>query len=65
MRKEEKAKNGQTIRTESGPDRSSFMQGDAEALSGRAFKGGPKDVSHSLSGAGGAVSYNDTPARKR
>ena len=54
MRKEEKAHFGQTIRTETGPDRSSH-KAEGEALTGKPMKGGPTDLSHSLT----AGSYND------
>lgn len=64
MRKEESAHFGQKIRTETGPDRSSFMKNDAEALSGRTFKGGPRDLSHSLSGTS-VQNYNDVPPKRR
>jgi|GEM_PF-2405502 hypothetical protein len=64
MRKEESAHFGQKIRTETGPDRSSFMKNDSEALVGRSFKGGPRDLSHSLSGTS-VQNYNDVPAKKR
>jgi hypothetical protein len=59
MRKEMKAHFGQTIVTESGPDRSSHQINANEALMGRSMKGSPTDVSHSLSGAGDVVTYND------
>lgn len=65
MRKEESAHFGQKIRTESGVDRSSHMKNDAESVSGRSFGGGPRDVSHSLTGAGQVSNYNDVPAKKR
>ena len=50
MRKEEKAQNGQTIRTESGPDRSSHKINNDEALSGRKMRGGVDNLDHSISG---------------
>lgn len=50
MRKNESARSGQTVRTESGPDKSSHKLGDGW----KKMKGGPADVSHSLSGAGKA-----------
>lgn len=65
MRKEESAHFGQKLRTESGVDRSSHMKNDAEAVSGRSFGGGPRNTSHSLSGAGEVVNYNNVPAKKR
>ena len=55
MRKEEKAHWGQTIRTESGPDKSSHKATGDEAMMGKPLKGGPTDLSHSLT----AGSYND------
>lgn len=55
MRKEEKAHFGQKIRTDSGPDRSSHKVDANEALMGRKMKGGPTDLSRSLT----AGSYND------
>ena len=60
MKKEEKAHHGQTIRTESGPDKSSYHVNKNEALMGRSMKGGPTDVSHSLSGAGEVVTDNES-----
>lgn len=48
MRKEEKAHFGQSIRTESGPDRSSHKVDANEALMGRKMKGGPTDLSRSM-----------------
>lgn len=48
MRKEEKAHFGQSIRTESGPDRSSHKVNMDEALMGRKMKGGPTDLSRSM-----------------
>ena len=59
MRKTEKAHFGQTIVTETSPDRSSHNVNANEALMGKSMKGGPTDVSHSLSGAGDVVTYND------
>jgi hypothetical protein len=57
MRKNEKAARGQNLRTETSPDRSSYKQNNNEALMGKKCKGGPRDVGHSLSGAGSAVDY--------
>lgn len=51
----EKAHFGQTIRTETSPDRSSHKVNAKEALEGRKMGGGPTDLSHSLT----AGSYND------
>jgi len=50
MRKNEKAHMGQTIRTETSPDRSSHKGKSDEALMGRSMRGGPTDLSHSLKG---------------
>ncbi len=50
MRKEEKAHNGQTIRTETGPDRSSHKVDENKALMGNKMRGGVTDLSHSISG---------------
>lgn len=47
MRDSEKAARGQTIMSETSPDRSTD-KADREALHGRPFKGGPQDMSHSL-----------------
>ena len=55
MRKEESAHWGQKIRTEVAPDKSSHKVNMNEAMEGRAMKGGPTDVSHSLN----AGAYND------
>lgn len=57
MRKEEAAHMGQKIRTETSPDRSSHKVNADEALCGRKMKGGPTDVSHSLTGAGEVKTY--------
>jgi hypothetical protein len=62
MRKDESAARGQTIRTEGGVDRSSDKRGMDEAIMGRAMKGGPTDLSSTLSGAG---SYNDKGSAKK
>ena len=51
MRKNESARDGQKVRTETSPDKSSHKIKDG--LGGK-FGGGPTDVSHSLSGAGKA-----------
>lgn len=59
MRKEESAHFGQKIRTESNPDRSSHKVNGDEAISGRAMKGGPTDLSRSLT----AGSYNDVKGK--
>lgn len=64
MMKTEKAARGQTMRTETGPDRSSHPCNDREAIMGRKMPGGATDVSHSLSGAGMVVTNNDKPAGK-
>lgn len=55
----EKAARGQTIRTETSPNRSSHKVNEKEALMGRGNTGGPNSVAHSLSGAGEVVTYND------
>lgn len=58
MKKTEKAARGQTIITETNPDRSSYNKQDAnEALMGRKMGGGPRDTSHSLTSAGDTVDY--------
>ena len=49
MRKEEKAQMGQKLRIETGPDKSSHKASGDEDLMGRPMKGGPTDLSHSLS----------------
>lgn len=52
MKKDESARDGQKVRTEGAPDRSSHnLKG---GIMGKPMKGGPADVSHSLSGAGKA-----------
>lgn len=49
MRDSESASRGQKIMTETGPDRSSKGEkADREALHGRSFKGGPEDLSSSM-----------------
>lgn len=48
MRKDESAANGQRLRTETAPDRSSHKFGGDESCCGRKMKGGPTDVSHSI-----------------
>jgi hypothetical protein len=59
-RDSENAARGQKIMSETGPDRSSDGEkGGKEALHGRSFAGGPKDLSHSLKQGDG-----DKPARK-
>jgi hypothetical protein len=59
-RYDESARNGQTIRTESSPDKSSHKLDKMETLGNYAYGsdigGGPQDTSHSLSSAG------ETPA---
>lgn len=65
MRKEEKAHFGQTIRSETGPDRSSHKVNEMESFTGRKMGGGPRDTSHSLTSAGETVDYNDAPAKPR
>lgn len=57
MRKTEKAARGQKIVTETSPDRSSHKMNKDEALCGKKMGGGPRDVGHSLSGAGSSVDY--------
>jgi hypothetical protein len=53
MKKEDSARAGQTIRTESMPDnRGSHKVKDA--MTGGKFGGGPDNLSHSLSGGGKA-----------
>ena len=64
MKKEESAHFGQKIRTESSPDRG-YKGGDAESVLGRKMGGGPKDVSHSLGGAGDVQTYNDSGKKSR
>jgi hypothetical protein len=54
----ESAHFGQTIITETGPDRSSHKLDHNQALAGKPMKGGPTDVSHSISG-GSVNDYND------
>lgn len=65
MKKEESAHFGQKIRTETGPDRSAYKPKPEETLSGRKMGGGPKDVSHSLGGAGDVQTYNDAGKKGR
>lgn len=65
MRKEEKAHFGQTLRHETGPDRSTYQVNEMESFMGRKMGGGPRDVSHSLTSAGETVDYNDVPAKSR
>ena len=65
MKKEESAHFGQKIRTESSPDRSSDKTGMDTAVTGRKMGGGPKDVSHSLGGAGDVQTYNDAGKKSR
>lgn len=48
MRKEESVGRGQTIRTETGPDRSSHKLDPNEALNGRKMAGGPTDLSRTM-----------------
>ena len=59
-RKTERAHMGQTIITESGADRSAAPpKVDAtEAILGKTKKGGPRDISHSVSGAS-TTDYGD------
>lgn len=59
MKKTEKAARGQTIRTETAPDRSSYKQNANEALMGKKMGGGPRNTGHSLSSAGDTVDYMD------
>lgn len=59
MRKREKAHMGQTICSETSPDRSSHPVNMDEALMGRKMGGGPLDTSHSLGSAGEVQTYND------
>lgn len=50
MRDSESAARGQKIMQETGPDRSTKSEkGDKESLHGRTMKGGPEDLSHSMS----------------
>jgi len=65
MRKEEKAHFGQTICSETSPDRSSHKVNKDEAFVGRKMKGGPTDVSHSLGGAGEVQTYNNEGKKSR
>lgn len=51
MRKEESAQMGQKIRTETGPDRSTYQVNETESLMGRKMNGGPTDLSRSISGS--------------
>lgn len=57
----EKAHKGQTICTETSPDKSSHFRSHEESLMGREMGGGPQDVSHSVKGTGGVPKY--PPAR--
>lgn len=50
MRKEEKAQNGQKIRTETGVDRSTYKMPGDEAMMGRKMRGGVDNLDHSISG---------------
>ncbi len=61
-RYEENAVRGQKLRTECAPDRSSFMGKSHDQIAGRKMGGGPRDVSHSLGGAGETMDYNNKPA---
>lgn len=63
MKKEMKAHFGQTIRVEGPADKSSHQVNATEALMGRKCGGGITDVSHSLSGAGEVVTYNDVKGK--
>lgn len=54
-RKTESARDGQKMRTEGAPDRSSHPVKDG--LTGGSFKGGPTDLSHSLSGNKAHMDY--------
>ena len=63
MKKETDAHFGQKIRNETSADRSSHKTNANEALMGRKCGGGILDVSHSLSGAGNVVTYNDTKGK--
>ena len=47
-KKTEKAHFGQTICTETAPDRSSHKVNESEALMGRKMKGGPTDLSRTM-----------------
>ncbi len=60
-RMKESAKNGQQVCTDTAPDRSSHIGDTRQAAMGASMAGGDQDISHSLSGGGRAVSYNDTP----
>ena len=62
MRKEEKAHFGQTIRTDSGVDRSSHKVNQEEALMGRKMLGGATDLSRSMK-AGGFNDEGKDPGR--
>jgi hypothetical protein len=55
MRKDEKAQMGQTIRTESGPDRSTYKMPGDESVMGRKMRGGVDNLDHSITGAKSTV----------
>lgn len=55
MRKNESARAGQKLRTESGPDRSSYSV--PNAVEGSAMKGGPTNLDHSLKGNKSNMDY--------
>lgn len=63
MRKDEKAQLGQTIRTETGPDRSSHKLGGEESLMGRKMGGGIDNLSHSISGGKSTAGKHPTAVR--
>lgn len=64
MAMEEKAARGQTIRTETSPNRNAPGVNMNEALAGRKMAGAPDDISSSISGSKVAT-YNDDAAKSR
>lgn len=55
MKKDESARDGQKVRTEGAPDRSSHNL--KNAITGKSMGGSPTDLSHSLSGNKAHMDY--------
>jgi hypothetical protein len=64
MRKTEPAARGQTLITETGPDRSSHRLNERKSIIGKKMGGGVDNLAHSLSASSATGDYTDTRPAK-
>lgn len=57
FRKQDSARDGQKIRVDGAPDKSSYDVGGDHPVNGGKFGGGPTDLSHSLKGDKASMDY--------